>query len=277
MRGLVDTSWLEANLSAPDLKVVDASWHLPAEQRLPREEYLAEHIPGAVFFDIDEICDSEASLPHMLPPSEKFSSRARSLGLGDGNRIVAYDSTGQMGAARAWWMFRFFGHEEVAVLDGGLPKWKAEGRPLGDLPPVPAPRHFTARANWLLVRDADQVARALDSGSEQLVDVRPPGRFRGEDPEPRPGIRRGHMPGAVNLPYQTLFREDGTMLDEEGLRGRIRDAGIDLERPVVTSCGSGITAAIVNLALHRLGHGRNAVYDGSWAEWGGEGSGRPVA
>lgn len=277
MRWLVDTAWLETSLGSPDLRVVDASWHLPAEERDPGSEYLAEHIPGAVFFDIEEICDGDSSLPHMLPPAEKFASRVRALGLGDGNRIVVYDSTGLLSAARVWWMFRVFGHEEVAVLDGGLPKWKAEGRPVEDMQPSPRSRHFTPRANWLLVRDGDQVARALEGDTEQVVDARSPGRFRGEEAEPRPGLRCGHMPGAVNLHYQSLLGACGVMLDQASLQARIVEAGIDLQRPVITSCGSGITAAVINLALHMLGHERNAVYDGSWADWGREDSGRPVA
>ncbi len=277
MGGLVDSAWLEVSLCSPDLRVVDASWHLPTEDRDPRDEYLAEHIPGAVFFDIDEICDSDSDLPHMLPSAEKFASRVRALGLGDGNRIVVYDSVGLMSAARVWWMFRVFGHQEVAVLDGGLPKWKSEGRPLEDMEPSPSSRHFTPRANWLLVRDADQVARAIEAGDEQVVDARSPGRFRGEEAEPRPGLRGGHMPGAVSLHYQTLLDSSGAMLDAESLRARMRDVGVDLKRPIITSCGSGITAAVINLALHTLGHDRNAVYDGSWADWGRAGSGRPVA
>lgn len=266
--GLVSTDWLAANLAAPDLRIVDASWHLPGENRDPMAEYHACHIPGAVFFDINEIADLESGLPHMLPPVEKFVSRVRNLGLGDGNRIVVYDAAGIFSAARVWWMFRFFGHEDVAVLDGGLPKWLAEERPVEDLPPAETARHYTARQNWLLVRDADQVAHACDSGSEQLVDARPADRFRGEAPEPREGLRLGHIPGACNLPFTQLLRENGTMLDAGTLRERFAEAGVDLARPVVTSCGSGVAAAVLLLGLHQIGHTANALYDGSWAEWG---------
>jgi thiosulfate/3-mercaptopyruvate sulfurtransferase len=265
---LVSTAWLGAHLGAPDLRIVDASWHLPGSGRDARAEYAERHIPGAVFFDIDDISDHLSALPHMAPPTEKFISRVRALGIGDGYRIVAYDSVGIFSAPRVWWMFRLFGKTDVAVLDGGLPKWLAEGRPVEDGEPPRRDRHFTARRNASLVRDVTQVARAVKLGDEQIVDARSPGRFRGEEPEPRPGVRPGHMPGAVNLHYRTLLNADGTMKDEAGLRATVAAAGIDLARPVVTTCGSGISAAIVNLALERLGHRRHALYDGSWAEWG---------
>lgn len=266
--GLVTTEWLAANLFAPDLRVVDASWHLPTAERDARAEYEACHIPGAVFFDLDEISDPESELPHMLPPVERFIGRVRRLGLGDGNRIVIYDTVGIYSAARAWWMFRFFGHEEVAVLDGGLKKWLAEDRPTEDLPPTPSERHFTARRNWLLVRDVNQVAGIVSSGNEQIVDARAADRFAGQVDEPRAGVRRGHMPGARNLPFTEVLREDGTMRSTDELRAAFGAAGVDLDRPVVTTCGSGVTAAVLNLALWRLGHANHALYDGSWAEWG---------
>mgnify|MGYP003620408065 CR=1 FL=1 len=266
---LVSTEWLAAHLDAPDVRVVDASWYLPAMKRDPKAEYAAGHIPGAVFFDIDEISDESSPYPHMLPSSVKFTSRVHELGLGDGNRIVVYDAYPMISAPRVWWMFRHFGHKDVAVLDGGLNKWKAEGRPLEDLPPMPRQRHFSARMDTTLVRDTEGVKDAL-SGKAQVVDVRAANRFRGEAPEPRPGLRAGHMPGALNLPWEGLIDpQRGTMLPAEQLKARIEAAGIDINRPIVASCGSGISACILALGLHLIGARDVAVYDGSWAEWGG--------
>ncbi|QDL90761.1 3-mercaptopyruvate sulfurtransferase [Paroceanicella profunda] len=265
---LVSTDWLEAHLGAPDVKVLDASWFLPSEGRDPKAEYLAGHIPGAIFFDIDEISDNQSPLPHMAPPVEKFISRMRALGIGDGYRVVVYDSSGLFSAARVWWTFRLFGKSDVAVLDGGLPKWKAEGRPLEDGTPVLRDRHFTARRNAALVRDVTQVARAAKLGEEQIVDARAPARFRGEEKEARAGLRSGHIPGSKNVHYRSVLNEDGTMKDAEALRAVFEAAGVDLAKPVVTTCGSGVTAAILSLALERTGHRRHALYDGSWAEWG---------
>ena len=265
---LVSTEWLAANLAAPDIRIVDASWYLPAMNRDAKAEYAAGHIPGAVFFDIDEISDEASPYPHMLPSSIKFTSRAQKLGLGDGNRIVVYDGSPMLSAARVWWMFRHFGHRDIAVLDGGIVKWKAEGRPVEDMPPMPRQRHFSARADSTLVRDIEQVKSAL-AGKEQVVDVRAAGRFRGEAPEPRPGLRSGHMPGALNLPWENLIDpRRGTMLPADELRATIEAAGIDISRPVVTSCGSGVTACVLALGLHLVGARDVAVYDGSWAEWG---------
>jgi thiosulfate/3-mercaptopyruvate sulfurtransferase len=257
------------HLSAPDVRIVDASWFMPGSPRNPRAEYEECHIPGAVFFDIDEISDTDSPLPHMAPSPEKFSSRMRKMGIGDGYRVVVYDSQGVFSAPRVWWTLRLMGHEDVVVLDGGLPKWLAEGRPTQDMPPPPRDRHFTARLNSDLVRDAGQVMRALGNGREQLLDARPAGRFTGEVPEPRAGLRGGHMPGAFNLPAGTLSAADGTFLPADKLKEAFIKAGIDLSRPVVTTCGSGITASILAMGLARLGHWRTAVYDGSWSEWGG--------
>jgi thiosulfate/3-mercaptopyruvate sulfurtransferase len=265
---LVSTEWLAGHLNAPDVRIVDASWYLPDAGRDPKAEYRAAHIPGAVFFDIDEVSDTNSPLPHMLPSQEKFASRMRKLGLGDGNRIIVYDGAGIFSAARVWWMFRVMGHEDVAVLDGGMPKWKAEGRPTEDMPPMPRERHFTARLNRFILRDVSQMLENLRTGAEQVVDARGPGRFKGAEPEPRPGVRPGHIPGAINLPYASLLGADGTMKPVDELRQIVQEAGIDMSRPVVNSCGSGVTAAIVFLALHRLGHKSVALYDGSWAEWG---------
>lgn len=265
---LVSTEWLTEHASAPDVRIVDASWHMPATGRNPRAEYDAEHIPGAVFFDIDEIADTDNPLPHMVPSPEKFSSRMRKLGLGDGNRIVVYDTIGNVSAARAWWLLRLFGHQDVAILDGGLPKWKAEGRPVDDMPVKPAERHFTSRINSFLLREKDQVARNINQGREQVLDARSAGRFEGTEPEPREGLRSGHIPGAKNLPFPNLLNDgDGTFRPAAELSASFEGAGIDLKKPVITSCGSGITACVLAFGLHLLGHQRVAVFDGSWTEW----------
>jgi thiosulfate/3-mercaptopyruvate sulfurtransferase len=266
---LVDTAWLAAHLDAPDVKVADATWFLPTLGRDARQEYAQAHIPGAVFFDIDDIADDATPLPHMLPDAVKFSSRMRRLGLGDGTRIVLYDNNKYSASARAWWMLRLFGHPEVAVLDGGLAKWRAEGRPVTDEPVTPKQAHFTARQNNLLVRDLEQMRANLLSRRDQVVDARPRGRFAGTEPEPRAGLRGGHIPGSVCLPHLDLIGADGTLLPEPELRRRFAAAGVDINRPVVTSCGSGVTASTLALALYRLGRDDVAVYDGSWSEWGG--------
>jgi thiosulfate/3-mercaptopyruvate sulfurtransferase len=266
---LVSTDWLGERLNSPDVRVVDGTYYLPVQNRNARAEYNACHIPGAVFFDLDEIADTSSPLPHMLPSPEKFSSRMRKLGLGDGNRIVIYDQQGLMSAARVWWTFRVFGHRDVAVLDGGLPKWLREGRPTEDLPPHPRERHLTARFNNLMVRDKEQVRANIASRREQLVDARSAGRFAGTEPEPWPGRRSGHIPGSLNLPYTDLLDpKDKTLLPADAIKAKFKAAGLDLGRPAVCSCGSGVTAAVLALALHLVGHEDVAVYDGSWAEWG---------
>lgn len=267
-RTLVSTEWLGAHLEDPDLRILDASWYLPQMARDARAEYAAAHIPGARFFDIDEMSDHRSALPHMAPPPEKFISRMRAMGVGDGHQVVVYDGMGIFSAARVWWTFRLMGKTDVAVLDGGLPKWRAEGRPLEDMPPVLRDRHMTVQRQAGLGKDVTQVAQASKLGDHEILDARSPGRFRGDEPEPRPGLRCGHIPGSRNVPFQTLLNPDGTMKDAAALRAVFDAAGVDLARPVITSCGSGVTAAIINLALERIGHRDHALYDGSWAEWG---------
>lgn len=267
---LVSTDWLAHHLQSPDVRVVDATYVIPPTTRNAAKEFEERHIPGAVFFDIDDVADSDNPLPHMLPSPEKFASRVRKLGLGDGSRIVVYDTHGLVSAARVWWMFRVYGHQDVAVLDGGLPKWIKEGHPVEDGKAVPRERHFTARMNQTLVRDLDHVRAALDKRREQVLDARSAGRFAGTDPEPRQGLRGGHMPGAICLPYTNLLDPaTKTVLPAAGLGKVFADAGVDVKKPIVTSCGSGVTACVLALGLYLLGRDDVAVYDGSWTEWGG--------
>ncbi|MEM9870399.1 MAG: 3-mercaptopyruvate sulfurtransferase [Pseudomonadota bacterium] len=265
---LVSTQWLAKHLKDPDLRVLDASWYMPDSGRDARAEYEAGHIPGARFFDIDEISDARSDMAHMAPPPEKFMSRMRSMGVGDGHQVVVYDGSGLLSAARVWWTFRLMGHRDVAVLDGGFPKWQAEGRDIEDLPPVIKDRHLTARFQNHLVRDVTQVSRASKLGSPQIVDARAAARFRGDAPEPREGLRAGHIPGSRNVPYDTLLNADKTMKTPDDTRAIFQAAGVDITQPIITSCGSGITAAILALALERMGHDSWSLYDGSWAEWG---------
>ncbi|ROU01013.1 3-mercaptopyruvate sulfurtransferase [Histidinibacterium lentulum] len=265
---LVSTDWLADRLSSPDLRIVDGSWYLPDMGRDPRAEYAAAHIPGARFVDLDDVSDQRSELPHMAPPVEKFMSRMRRLGIGDGHQVVVYDGAGIFSAPRIWWMFRLMGKADVAVLDGGLPKWQTEGREVEDLPPVIRDRHMTATRQNHLVKDVTQVAAAAKLGDWQIADARSPARFRGEEAEPRPGLRAGHIPGSRNVHYRSLLNENGTMKDVSALRAAFEARGIDPDRPVITTCGSGVTAAILSLALARIGARDHALYDGSWAEWG---------
>jgi len=267
-RTLVSTAWLVAHLKDPDLRVLDASWYLPDAGRDPRGEYEAAHIPGARFFDIDDLSDQRSSLPHMAPPPEKFISRMRAMGVGDGHQVVIYDSAGILSAPRVWWTFRLMGKTDVAVLDGGFPKWRAEGRAIEDMPPIPRDRHMTVQRQAGLVKDVTQVAHASKLGEAEIIDARSAERFRGEVAEPRPGLRGGHIPGSRNVPFGLLLNPDGTMKDAQALRAAFAEAGVDLSKPAITTCGSGITAAILSLALERIGHRDHALYDGSWAEWG---------
>lgn len=267
-RTLVSTDWLAAHLKDPDLRILDASWYLPDMGRDARAEYEAAHIPGARFFDIDEISDHRSSLPHMAPPPEKFVSRMRAMGVGDGHQVVVYDGAGLFSAARVWWLFRLMGKTDVAVLDGGFPKWQAEGRPVEDMPPVLRDRHMTVSRQAHLVKDVTQVAAAAKLGDQEIIDARSPERFRGDVPEPRPGLRAGHIPNSRNVHYRSLLNADGAMLPPDELRRVFEAAGVDLSKPAITTCGSGVTAAILNLALERIGKRDHALYDGSWAEWG---------
>ncbi|MGA0539462.1 3-mercaptopyruvate sulfurtransferase [Neotabrizicola sp. VNH66] len=267
-RTLVSTQWLAQHLRDPDLRILDASWYLPGSARDAKAEYAAAHIPGARFFDIDELSDQRSTLPHMAPPIEKFMSRLRAMGVGDGHQVVVYDGSGLFSAARVWWLFRLMGKMDVAVLDGGLPKWQAEGHETEDLPPVIRDRHMTVQRQNHLVRDVTQVAHAAKLGQAEVIDARGAARFAGEAPEPRPGLRAGHIPGARNVPYDSVLNPGGTMKDPAALRAVFEAAGVDLSKPAITSCGSGVTAAVLALALERIGHRNWSLYDGSWAEWG---------
>ncbi len=266
---LVTTSWLGANLGRADLRVVDGSWYLPTSGRDAAAEFAAGHIPGAVFYDLDASSDGTTPLPHMLPPAASFAERMSGLGLSDGDTIVVYDGSGvNLSAPRVWWTFRVFGHERVALLDGGLVRWTADQRPVEAGVPEPARGRFTARLDGRAVRDLPDMLANLTSGREQVVDTRPAGRFQGTEAEFRPGVRSGHMPGSRNVPFGDLVGPDGTLLPPEALRRRLAAAGVDLTRPVVATCGSGSSACSLVFALHLLGHDGVAVYDGSWAEWG---------
>jgi len=268
---LVSTESLGLRLASPRLRVLDGSWYLPSSGRDPYAEFLAGHVPNARFFDLDEISDRSTPLPHMLPPAAQFAAQASALGIDHDSEIVVYDGSGvNLSAARVWWTFRAFGHREVAVLDGGFGKWQREGRPIErGLPPPAVAGNFRAWLDPSVVRDLGAIRRNLRSHRELVVDMRSSGRFTGAEPEPRPGIRAGHIPGSVNLPYTDLVTEDGTLVPPELLRAKLAAAGIDLTRPVIATCGSGTSACALVLALEVLGHHRHAVYDGSWTEWGG--------
>ena len=265
---LVDTQWLAERLGDPNLRVADASWYLPQAARSARAEYDVAHIPGAVFFDIDHLSDAHTDLPHMLPTPDVFAEGMNSLGVGDADFVVLYDGAGIYSSPRAWWMLRAMGHAACAVLDGGFPKWQREGRATKSSRATPRPSSFSARSKPELIRDFSHMKANLTSRRGMVLDARSPGRFRGEEAEPRPGVKPGHMPGSVNLYYADVLTEGGTMKSPEDLRRLFAASGIDLAKPVVTSCGSGVTAAILVLALEVAGAKESALYDGSWAEWG---------
>jgi thiosulfate/3-mercaptopyruvate sulfurtransferase len=265
---VVDPDWLAAHLKTPGLSVVDASWYLPAQRRDPKAEYEAAHIPGAIFFDQDLVVDPASTLPHTLPSPALFARFAGSMGISADDTIVVYDGPGLFSAPRVWWMFRIMGVAEVFVLDGGFDRWKAEGRPVTAEPTRIAPCVFHAEFDAERVVSFAEMRDIVASGSAQIADARPAGRFAAIDPEPRPGVRGGHMPGAKNLPAVSLSR-NGELLPLDELRGVIAGAGLDPEKPIVTSCGSGVTAAVISFALYSLGHGNHRLYDGSWTEWGG--------
>ncbi len=274
---LISTEWLAAHLRDPDVRVVDATYHLPTAKRDARAEYVASHIPGAAFFDVDSISDPTVDLPHMIPKPADFAAAVGALGIGNGHRVVCYDAYGLMSAARAWWMFRLFGHDRVAILDGGLPKWKREGRPLDTVPVRPEKTDFTPRFRPELVRSKGEVLANLNKTGDQVLDARAAGRFRGTDPEPRAGLRGGHIPGSCNLPYNQLVDPATlTVLPAAALKARFVEAGIDPTKPVITSCGSGVTACVLTFGLYLIGSEKVAVYDGSWSEWGLPGD-TPVA
>lgn len=272
---LVSTEWLAARLGKPDLAVLDGSWYLPTSMRDGYGEYLAGHIPGAVFFDIDEIADQATDLPHMLPSEVQFAQDVGRLGVRNSDTVVAYDGGGLFSAPRVWWMFRVFGHDNVFVLDGGLPKWKAKGRPLETGEAKRAPCTFQAKFRPQLVASFDDVRAALANGTAQVVDARSAERFRGEAPEPRPGLRSGHMPGARNVPA-SLLTPQGQLAPHAQIIEIFTKAGVDLQKPIITSCGSGVSAAILWLALDAIGVQPQSLYDGSWTEWASR-SDAPVA
>ena len=266
---LASAAWLAERLGDPNVRVVDGSWWMPAESRDPHAEYLAAHIPGAVFFDIDAIADRTVDLPHMLPTPEAFAEVAGRLGLSRDTTVVAYDSFGVRAAARVWWTLRTMGFTDVFVLDGGLKAWRSEGRPVESGEAVPAAVTVSADFRPALVRSLDDVSGIIASKAAQIVDARGGARFRAEVPEPRAGLRSGHMPGACNVPFDVLLDTDGRMKTAVEIEAIFQAAGVDLARPIVTTCGSGITASVLALALARLGREDVAVYDGSWTEWGG--------
>ncbi|HEU0134799.1 MAG TPA: 3-mercaptopyruvate sulfurtransferase [Allosphingosinicella sp.] len=270
MDSLVTTEWLGAELGASDLRIIDSTLFLPGEPRDARAEYEAEHIPGAVFLDLEEVSDGSNPVPHMVPPEPKFASRMASLGLRDGQRFVVYDNSPLHSAARAWWMLKSFGAHYVAILDGGLPKWKSEGRPLESGRPQVRHGHFSPSLDRSAVADKAFVAGLLDAGSHEIVDARGAARFRGEEAEPRPGMASGHIPGSRNLPQGALFNADNSWKQGDDLRAAFESAGVDLARPMIATCGSGITACVLLFGAHLLGKEDVKLYDGSWSEWGAD-------
>lgn len=271
----VTAEWLEAERKKPDLVVVDGSWYLPAMNRDGRAEYRAAHIPGAVYFDIDEVKDINSTLPHMLPPPEVFSLHMARLGISDGQRIVVYDGAGLFSAPRVWWTFKVFGAKDVFILEGGLPEWRAKGLPVESDRTARAPGKFTPKFSPAMVADLERVENALQRNSAQVIDARPAARFRGETSEPRPGVASGHIPGSINVPSDQVVK-DGKLAPPEQIKKAFAEGGLDPDKPIITSCGSGVSAAILWLALDSIGKTPEAIYDGSWTEWGSNPD-KPVA
>ena len=265
---LISTDWLAYNLKNPNVRIIDASWYLPDMNRNPKEEYDKQHIPGARFFDIDEICDPQSELPHMVPSPEKFVSRIRAMGIGDKHKIIIYDGAGLFSAARVWWLFKLMGKVEVSVLNGGFPKWLKDGYPSDNQQVVMRDQHMTAEFHEALVKNVTQVSAASKLGNHEILDARGPGRFAGKDPEPRKGLRAGRIPGSKNIHYKDLLNHNGTMKDKNSLFNIFKIAKVDFEKPIITTCGSGVTAAIISLALEIIGQKNHSLYDGSWTEWG---------
>ena len=267
-RILVSTKWLAKRLENAEVRVLDASWYLPGMDRNPIIEYEKKHIPNARFFDIDDISDNRSDLQHMVPPIEKFMSKVRKLGVGDGHQVIVYDGLGMFSAARVWWLFKMMGHKNIAVLDGGLPKWISDGFPVNDKPPVIRDRHMMVDQISSYVKDVTQVAAASKLGDHEIVDARSPGRFRGEENEPRKGLRKGHIPNSKNVFFKSLLNEDQTLKNTTELKRVFYSAGVDMTKPVITTCGSGVSAAVLNLGLELIGKTDHSLYDGSWTEWG---------
>ena len=265
---LVSTQWLDTHIDDVNLKLIDASWYLPNMQRNVSAEHSASHIPGALFFDIDKVCDQTSDLPHMAPSVEVFTAYLCAMGISDSHQVVVYDGAGLFSAARVWWLFKLMGLDNVSVLDGGLPKWLAEGRTVDNLVVQPEQSQTITCNQRPIMRDVTQVAHAEKSNDYEIIDARAPGRFLGIDPEPRKGLRSGHIPGSKNVFFKTLLQDDHTMKSSDDLWATFKAAGVDMSKPIITSCGSGITAAILNLALAQTGKKDHFLYDGSWAEWG---------
>ena len=267
-KNIVSTSWLEKHLEAPDIRIIDSSWYFPQEKRNAEQEFIECHIPGASFFDIDKIKDSESDLPHMLPPSEMFNSSVRKLGIGDGHKVVIYDGFGMRSAARLWWMFKVFGYSDVVVLDGGFPKWVKENRSTTADQTEKEIRHLTIFEDKSIVADRDDVLRATKLNHCSIIDARSEGRFLGTEPEPRSGLRSGSIENSINVPFETLLNEDFTFKKKEEILDIFSQKGIVFNNYIITTCGSGVTAAVLYLALDEIGCSKISLYDGSWAEWG---------